>query len=136
MVKEDYNDDVHPLYLYLLGNKDMRTDVILNHPDVIGFMYLYKDSVRKAFLASKVVNFKATNPLKRNTIIAVSGDTENYIPFSVPETELFSDTLHITDCTTLNKKTPSIGVGKYIKDNEKIFEAYLRNSILMRKSRN
>ena len=97
----------------------MRTDVILNHPDVIGFMYIYEDSVRKAFLTSKIVNFKATNPLKRNTIIAVSGDTENYIPFSVPETELFSDTLHITDCLTLNKKTPSIGVGKYIKENEK-----------------
>ena len=105
MVKEDYNNDVHPLYLYLLGNKEMRTDVILNHPDIIGFMYLYEDSVRKAFLVNKVVNFKATNPLKRNTIIAVSGDTDNYIPFLVPETDLLSDTLHITDCITLNKKT-------------------------------
>ena len=97
----------------------MRTDVILNHPDVIDYMYLYKDNVQKAFLVNKVVNFKASNPLKRNTIIAVSGDTEDYIPFSVPEINLFSNTLHITDCTTLNKKTPSIGVGKFIKDNEK-----------------
>ena len=48
-VKEDYNNDVHPLYLYLSGNKEMRTDVILNHPDVIGYMYLYKDNVWKAF---------------------------------------------------------------------------------------
>ena len=86
----------------------MRSDVILNHPDVIGYMYLYKDNVRKAFLINKVVNFKASDPSKRNTIIAVSGDTENYIPFSVPGIDLLSDTLHITDCMTLNKKTPSI----------------------------
>ena len=27
--------------------------------------------------------------------------------------------MNLTDCATLNKKTPSIGVGKCIKDNEK-----------------
>ena len=119
LVREEYNDDVHPLYLYLLGDKEMRSDVLLNHPDVIGYVYLYEDNVRKAFLVNKVVNFKASDPSKRNAMIAVSGDPENYIPFSVPEIDLLSDTLHITDCMTLNKKTPSIGVGKYIKENEK-----------------
>ena len=97
----------------------MRSDVLLNHPDVIGYVYLYEDNVRKAFLVNKVVNFKASDPSKRNAMIAVSGNPENYIPFSVPEIDLLSDTLHITDCMTLNKKTPLIGVGKYIKENEK-----------------
>ena len=54
-----------------------------------------------------------------NTIVAVSGDQEDYIPFLVPEIDLFSDTLHLIDCATLNKKTPSIRVRKCIKDNEK-----------------
>ena len=104
LAKEDYNNNVHPLYLYLLGDKDMRNNVILNHPDVIGYMHLYKYNVQKIFLVNKVVNFKASIPSKRNTIIAVSGNTEDYIPFSVPEIDLLSDTLHITDCITLNKK--------------------------------
>ena len=97
----------------------MRSDVILNHPDVLGYMYLYNDTIRKAFLVNKVVNFKATSASEKNTIVAVSGDTEDYIPFSVLESDLFSDVFHITDCTTINKKTPSIGVGKFIKDNAK-----------------
>ena len=66
----------------------MRSDVILNHPDVIGYIYLHEDHVRKAFLVNKVVNFKASVPSKRNTIVAVSGDTEDYIPFLVPEIDL------------------------------------------------
>ena len=36
--KTEYTDDLHPLYLYLKGNFDMRTNVILTHPDVIGFV--------------------------------------------------------------------------------------------------
>ena len=116
---EEYSNDSHPLYLYLLGDKDMRSDVILNHPDVLGFIYLYENNVRKAFMVNKVVDFKATNVSKKNSIIAVSGDTEDYVPFSVPEAELLSDVFHITDCVKLNKNTPTIGVGKFIKDNAK-----------------
>ena len=97
----------------------MRSDVILNHPDVLGYMYLYEDNIRKAFLVNKVVNFKASSSSKKNNIVAVSGDTQDYIPFSVPEVDLFSDVFHITDCIKLNEKTPQIGVGKFIKDNAK-----------------
>ena len=97
----------------------MRSDVIFNHPDVLGFMYLYEDNIRKAFLVNKVVNFKASSPSKKNTIVAVSGDTEDYIPFSVQESDLFSDVFHITDCTTINNNTPSIAVGKFLKENAK-----------------
>ena len=97
----------------------MRSDIILNHPDVLGYMYLYEDNIRKAFLVNKVVNFKASSSSKKNSIVAVSGDTEDYIPFSVPEVDLFSDVFHITDCIKLNEKTPQIGVGTFIKDNTK-----------------
>ena len=36
--KTEYTDDLHPLYLYLKVNLEMRTNVILTHPDVIGFV--------------------------------------------------------------------------------------------------
>ena len=118
LAKENYADDSHPLYLYLQGDIQTRSEVILNHTDVIGFVYMNEDIVTKAFLVKKMINFGATSPSKRNTIIAVSGDTEDYTPFSVPEADIFSDTLHLTDCTTLNKKTPTILIGKFLKENE------------------
>jgi len=104
LTKETYLDDSHPLYIYLQGDVQTRCEVILNHHDVIGFVYVNEDIVTKAFLPKKIVNFKSTQEHKRNIILAVSGDTEDYTPFSVAELDLFCDTLHLTDCTTLNKK--------------------------------
>ena len=71
--KTSYLDDIHPMYLFLQGNVKTRSNVLLNHPDVIGFIYLNDDVLTKAFLPKRVVNFKKT-PDKRNTIVAVSGD--------------------------------------------------------------
>ena len=104
--KPDYQDEFHPLYIFLQGNVQIRSDVILSHPDVIGFIYLHDRFIRKAFLPKKTINFKATATEKRNTIVAVSGDPADYTPFSILETELLSDALHLTDCTNLNKKRP------------------------------
>ena len=73
-----------------------------------------KDIVTKAFLPKKIVNFKSTQEHKRNVILAVSGDTEDYTPLLVAESDLFCDTLHLTDCTILNKNTFNL--------NWKIFE--------------
>ena len=102
--KASYSNDLHPLYLFLNGDLDTRGEIILNHPDVIGFVYLHDDSITKAYLPKKVVNFAASSPKKRETIVAVSGDTDDYNLVSVPESVLLSDTLHLTDCSTLNKK--------------------------------
>ena len=118
LAKEKYVDESHPLYLFLQGNIQTRSEVILNHPDVIRFVYTNDDIVTKAFLVKKMVNFKTRLADKRNTIVAVSGDTDDYTPFSVGESDLFSDTLHFTDCTTLNKKTPTVSIGKFVKENE------------------
>ena len=110
-----YDDDSHPLFLYLQGTVQTRSDIILNHPDVTGFVYLHEDVIRKAFLPKKIINFKCTSEI-RNNIAAVSGDTEDYTPFLVLEKDLLSDTLHITDCTALNKETPSISLTKFLKE--------------------
>ena len=74
LTREKYSDDLHPLYLYLKGDVNLRSEVILNHPDVVGFVYLNDNIVTKAFLSTKVIDFKAANPEKRNSIVAVSGD--------------------------------------------------------------
>ena len=102
--KASYTNDLHPLYMFLNGDLDTRAEIILNHPDVIGFVYLHDDNITKAFLPKKVVNFAASSPEKRKTIVAVSGDADDYNFISVSESILLSDTLHLTDCSTLNKK--------------------------------
>ena len=79
----EFQDDSHPLYIFFQGNVQDRSDVILNHPDVTGFIYLHDGVARKAFLPKKVINFKATSAERRNTIVAVSGDPDEYMPFSV-----------------------------------------------------
>ena len=59
----------------------------LNHPDVLGFVYLNDDVITKSFLPKKVVNFKT----KSKVVVAVSGDTKEYTPFCVDGNRLFSD---------------------------------------------
>ena len=110
-----YDNDSHLLFFYLHGTVQLRSDIILNHPDVTGFVYLYDDVITKAFLPKKIINFKSTSE-DRNNIAAVSGDTDDYTPFLVPEKNLFSDALHITDCTELNKATPAIALAKFLKE--------------------
>ena len=115
---EDYDDNSHPLILYLQGDKDVRSEVLLNHPDVIGFIYLRENVVSKAFLQKRIIDFKSNDPATKKMIVAVSGDPDNFTSFSVSELEVLSDNCHLTDCTTLNKLTPVIQVGKYLKENK------------------
>ena len=115
---ESYPDNQNPINIYIQGDAEIRSDVILNHPDVIGFVYLNDNIVTKAFLPKKVINFKTSDPSKKKIIVAVSGDTDEFTPFSIPEQDLFSDTLHFSDSTKLEKGTPSISIAKFLKDNE------------------
>ena len=65
LTKTKYTEDEHPLCMFLNGDSETRGDIILTHPDVIGFVYLHDDSIVKAFLPKRVVNFKATNREKK-----------------------------------------------------------------------
>ena len=72
-----YSEGFGPAEIFLEGDIETRTDVLLNHPDVIGFIFLYEDVVTKAFLPTKEVNFKARRCMMRNGVVVVndvSGD--------------------------------------------------------------
>ena len=56
--KPDYQDDFHPLNIFLQGNVQTRSDVILSHPDVTGFIYLYDRFIRKAFYQKRLSTLK------------------------------------------------------------------------------
>ena len=99
--------------------------MILNHPDVIGFIHLNKDIITKALLPKKVVNFKATTRANKKVVVATSGDTEEYTLFCVLEKALLSNGLYFTNLKKFLEGTSSIPVGKCLKENEKNYRPYL-----------
>jgi len=110
-----YPEGASPAEIYIGGDLETRSDVILNHPDVIGFIFLYEDVVTKAFLPTKVVNFQARNENKK-VFAAVSGSLTNYTPFSVPDRTLLSDVYYISNLDKFTKIVSSINVAKNFKD--------------------
>ena len=86
-----YTEEEHPLALFLSGDAETREDIILSHPDVIGFLFIHEGVVSKAFLPQKIINFKATLPENKKIIAAVTGDPEDYSSVSIPLTEMFND---------------------------------------------
>ena len=91
----------------------MREEVILNHPDVVGFIYLNKDIITKAFLPKKMINFKTNTKI----MVAVGGDSEEYTPFSVQVKALLSNSLHLTDFNNFTDGSAIVPIGKHLKDN-------------------
>ena len=108
-----YQDGENPLELFIKGDTEMRGEIILNHPDVIGSVYLNDDIITKAFLPKKMVNFKTNTKV----IIAVSGDTEDFTAISVHDKALFGDSLHLTDFKNFAIESATISVGRHLKDN-------------------
>ena len=106
-----YRVGENPLELFIEGDTEMRGEIILNHPDVIGFIYLNDDVITKAFLPKKMVNFKSNTKV----IIAVSGDTEDFNAISVHNKALFGDSLHLTDFKNFTVESATISVGKLTK---------------------
>ena len=75
----------------------MRSDVLLTHPGVIGFLFVHEGILTKVYLPKKVASFESTASKDRKSIIAVSGTYSEYTPFSVSEEILLSNVYHITD---------------------------------------
>lgn len=48
-----YPDGEHPLEHFVYDDADTRREVMLNHLDVLGFVYLNDDVITKAFLPKK-----------------------------------------------------------------------------------
>ena len=115
----NFPEGLHPVELYYKGDMETRGDVLLNHPEVTGFIYLHEDVITKAYFPKKVVNFKATSEDNKKVIAAVSGSTDEFTPFCVPEKMLLCDALHFTDYSQFVKGTTSVSVGKFLKENKK-----------------
>ena len=96
--------------IFLNGDLDARSDVLLTHPDVIGFLSVHKGILTKAYLPKKVVNFGAPASEYRKSTVAVSGICSEYTSFSVSEENIFSNAFHITDCEVFVKTFPTSNI--------------------------
>ena len=116
--EESYEKGMHPVELYRNGDLDARSDVLLTHPDVIGFLFVHEGILTKAYLPKKVVNFGATKSEERKSIVAVSGTCSEYTPFSVSEQVLLSDVYYVSDCDNFKETFPVSNITKFVKDNK------------------
>jgi hypothetical protein len=87
----DHETDLgqNPIDLYFESDSDTRANILLNHPQVIGFVYFNEGSVTKAFLPKRIIDWGSS----RKIIAAVSGSPDDFVPFSVTESDLCSNNL-------------------------------------------
>ena len=114
---EMYPSGQNPIEVFLDADLETRSEVLLNHPDVTGFVYIHEDEITKAFFPTKVVDFKAKDTSKRKSIAAVTGTPGEYSPFSVQENVLFSDNLHLSDSKKFSKEVSRLNVSSWLKEN-------------------
>ena len=107
-----FPNDSHPVDLYVKGDNGTRADVLLNHQDVIEFIYVHKNIICKAFIVKRNTDF-GTN---FRTVIAVSGNCHDFTPFKVAGKILFSDVI-VFNHTQSDDLFPSIQVGPFLSQS-------------------
>ena len=107
-----FPDGPHSMYLYVKGDNGKRVDVLLNHQDVIRFIYIHENIVSKAFVVKLNTDF-GTNV---RTMTTVSGNCFDFTPFKVSDKMLFSDVL-VFEHTRSNDLFPLIQVDPYLSQS-------------------
>ena len=120
LVPEAYPEGYHPLDLYLKSDTNGRSELLLNHHDIIGFIYRQGNNIMKAFICTKVVDWHAANTDEFKIIADINGTTDNFTPFSVLECLLFSDQVHLLKIEErLVENVHTCSIAKFIKENKK-----------------
>ena len=104
------------LLKFVHTNPEVRINLLLNHPEIYGFVYIIDGILTKAFLPKKSVDWTKN----REHIAAVSGSPLDYTPFSVPGDIISGDTPHLHEPvklhSTLKSSSPGRHIIKYRKD--------------------
>ena len=103
----DYETDLgnNPIELFLSSDRETRLNILTNHPQVIGFVYLYENAITKAFLPKQVIDWTSNDKM----VVAVSGTPEEYAPFSVPEKVLTCNNLFLCQSNFFQRCSNGIG---------------------------
>ena len=98
--------------LYVKIDNGKCANVLLNHQDVIEFIYVHENIVSKAFVVKRNTEF-GTN---FRTVIVVSGNCYDVNPFKVAGKILFSDVI-VFNHTQSDDLFPSIQVGPFLSQS-------------------
>ena len=80
---------------------ETRLEVLLNHPDIIGFLFDEDGVITKACLPTKVVNFGSSS--NKKIFAVVSDSVHTYNPISVGDNILLSNIHHLSNFIKFNK---------------------------------
>ena len=105
----------NPIDLYFESDLDTRANILLSHPQVIGFVYFNEGSVTKAFLPKRIIDWNSSEKI----IAAVSGSPDDFVSFSVRETDLCGNNLFLCDLVKLDDKVITKAVGQFFKHKRK-----------------
>ena len=120
LIPETYEKGQHPLEVLHASDKEGRSELLLNHPGIVGFIIKQGDHLRKAFFCTKIIDWAATNTDQFKTIAYINGTTDEFTPFSIPECDLLSDQIHlISSQDKLVQGTKTCSIHKYVRDNKK-----------------
>ena len=114
------------------ANPQVRLNILLNHPQVYGFVFILDRILTKAFLPRKTIDRKSN----RTYIAAVSGSPQDHTSFLAPDDVVTGDNLFILEPTKLHKSVKTAAIGKYLKDNRKKLEGILEIASTDTKAKN
>ena len=111
----DISSGTNPMELFLASDHQTRLNILTSHPQVVGFVYMYENSLMKAFLPKQFIDWNSND----KTVVAVSGTPEEYVPFSVPEKVLTCNNLFVCESVKFFEEVQKVSVAKFFKDNRK-----------------
>ena len=107
--------DTNAIELFLTSDGDTRANILLSHPQVLGFVYLNDDSITKAFVPERVIDWRSNT----KSIAAVSGTPEDFVSFSLIEENLCGNNLFLCEKVKFNSKVKTTSAYRFFKENRK-----------------
>ena len=96
-----------PIEMFMSADRNMRSDLIFSHPEVVGWIYVEEGILQKAFLPTKITNFR--DRLK-TSVVAVCGSCSSPTPVKVNHRNLISDSFRFSS-GSFHDLFPCVSVG-------------------------
>ena len=100
-----------PIEIFMSADRNVRFDLILSHPEVVGWIYVEDGILWKTFLPTKITNFR--DKLK-TSVVAIYGSCSASTPVKVNHRYLFSDTFRFSS-GDLHDLFPSVTDGNFLQ---------------------
>ena len=101
-----------PIEIFMGGDRNIRSDVIFYHPELVGWVYVENEILQKAFLHMNILNFR---DMLKTSVVAVGGSCYSPPPIKVDHCYIFSDTFHFSR-EDFHDIFPSVKIENFFQD--------------------